>query len=114
MYANQFLYHIMNELDDLLQEIKLATDFQINKKLLKEKIISDLHIPYNNGMFRISIELIAFLSAWEEDILYLEDIFENPIEIARREFLSLCKEQYYKVMNRWHIEHHELKKIRKI
>ena len=51
----------MNDtLSNIVDEIKIATDFQINKRLLREKIQADLHLPYNNGLFKITPELISF------------------------------------------------------
>lgn len=104
----------MSELSQIVEQIKQATDYQINRKLLREKILADLHVPYNNGMFKISPELIGFLSTWPHDDLYLEDIYQNPIQIRREELLGLAQQQYQKVMNYWHQEHAQLKSIRKI
>lgn len=104
----------MTNINSLVDEVKQATNFQINKKALREKILTDLHIPYNNGMFFITPDLISFVSIWDSPVLYLEDIYQNPIEIQKDEFLVLCKEQYHKVMNQWHNEYTELKRIRKI
>lgn len=104
----------MSDINQIVDAIKQATDYQINKKLLREKILADLHIPYNNGMFKISPNLIAFLATWPEDILYLEDIYENPIEVNRIELLTLAQQHYHKIMNYWHNEHAEIKSKRKI
>jgi hypothetical protein len=81
---------------------------------LREKIRTDLHVPYNNGLFLVTTELIAFLATWPNDELFLEDVYQNPIKVTRSEFLDLCGKHYQMVMNRWHIEHEELKRIRKI
>jgi len=98
----------------LLQEIKLATDFQVNKRILKEKISTDLHFAYNNGLFKCSVELISFLSSWDDQELVLPDSYENPIKVNRIELLTLAKMHYQKVMNSWLDEYDRLKKIRKI
>ena len=104
----------MSEINQLAAEIKLSTDFQINKKILKEKIQTDLHITHNDGMFKITPELLAFVQTWPSNELYLEDIYENPVEINRETFLTAAQQHYQTVMNRWHQAHAELKKIRKI
>jgi hypothetical protein len=101
-------------IDQLLNQIKLATDYQINRRILREKITTDLHVAYNNGLFLVKPELIAFLATWPDDELLLEDTYQNPIKIKREEFLILCQQHYQMVMNRWHIEHEEIKQIRKI
>jgi hypothetical protein len=104
----------MSNIDQLVEQIRLATDYQINREILREKIQTDLHVPYRGGMFYVSTDLLSFLATWPDDTLYLEDTFHNPIEVDRKELLILAREQYQKVMNRWHQEHAELRRIRKI
>ena len=104
----------MTELDQLTAQIKQATDYQVNKQILREKIQADLHFAYNGGLFKASPELIGFINAWDADALYLEDTYQNPIEVTRNEFLLLCRQHYQIVMNAWHIQHAELKRVRKV
>ena len=101
-------------IEQTLTEIKPRTDYSINKKILKESVLKDLHIAYQNGLFVITPYLIAFLNSWDDAELVLEDTFENPIIINREEFMTLCKQQYHKVMNQWYIRHDQLKKERKV
>lgn len=106
----------MSELEKLTAEIRRATDYQINKQILREKILTDLHVPYNGGLFKVTPEMIVFanLQTLNENF-YLEDVYQNPIHIVNPiEFTKLCNEHYQKVMNRWHQEHNELKQLRKI
>lgn len=104
----------MTEINKLVDQIRQATDYQINREILREKIQTDLHVPFNGGMFYITTDLLAFLATWPDDVLYLEDTYHNPIEVNRVELLTLAREHYQQVMNRWHQEHAELKRIRKI
>jgi hypothetical protein len=104
----------MTELEQLTAQIKQATDYQTNKQILREKAQTDLHFAYNGGLFKATPELIGFISAWDTDTLYLEDTYQNPIEVDRNEFLSLCKSHYQIVMNAWQIEHEKIKRIRKV
>ena len=104
----------MSQINDLVTEIKLSTDFQINKKILKEKIQTDLHITHNGGMFKITPELLAFVQTWPIEELYMEDIYENPIQVNRQTFLVTAQQHYQTVMNRWHQQYEDIKKIRKI
>jgi hypothetical protein len=104
----------MNELTELVNNIKKSTDYQSNKKILREKMQTDLHLPYNNGLFKVSQELISFLAVWESDSIFLEDVYQNPIQIDREEFLAKCKERYQMVMNAWHLQHEEIKRARKV
>lgn len=102
------------EITQLVAQIKQATDYQTNKRILKEKIQTDLHVPYNNGLFKVTPELIAFLATWTADTVYLEDTYENPIEIQRVEFLELCQQHYQQAMNAWHIQYDEIRRARKV
>ena len=82
----------MTELDNLVTEIKQATDYQANRRTLRERIQTELHMTHNNGLFKISPELIAFVSTWDSDELFLEDVYENPISVDRKEFLELAQQ----------------------
>jgi len=104
----------MNSIDDIVSEVHKATNFQVNKQILREKIQTDLHMTHNGGMFKITPELLAFVKTWPVDELYLEDVYENPIQIDRQIFLITAQQHYQTVMNQWHQEYEELKKIRKI
>lgn len=104
----------MTTVTELVTEIQQATDFQVNKTILREKIQTDLHVTHNGGLFKVTTDLISFLSIWDQDTLYLEDTYQNPIEVNRVELLTVCKQHYQQVMNTWHQHHAELRKIRKI
>lgn len=104
----------MNIPEQLVEQIRVATDYQINKKTLKEKILTDLHLPYNGGLFLIDQNLLSFLATWPDDELFLEDVYENPIKINRSELLEKARQCYCAAMNSWHQQHEELKRIRKI
>jgi hypothetical protein len=104
----------MNNIEDIVNQVRKATDFQINKQILREKIQTDLHMTHRGGMFKITPELLAFIKTWPVDELYLEDIYENPIQVDRQVFLVQAQQHYQTVMNQWHHEYEELKKIRKI
>lgn len=105
----------MTDINKLVDEVRLATDYQINRQILREKIQTDMHFAYNGGLFKATPELIAFVSAWEIEYMVLEDTYGNPIEIDNTKlFLARAKSHYQQVMNRWHQLHAELKLIRKI
>lgn len=104
----------MSTLNELVESVRLATDYQINREILREKILTDLHVPYRGGLFLVTQELLAFVATYRYTTMYIEDTYHNPIEVDRDEFRTICEEHYQKVMNRWHQEHNELKQIRKI
>lgn len=110
-----FLYNIsMTDTNELVEQVKLATKFQTNKRALKESITAELHMPYNGGMFYITPALLAFVATWPDEELYLEDVYENPVPIKKWEFYDEAKQRYYAVMNEWHNQHQELKRVRKV
>ena len=100
--------------EEIVNQVKLATDYQINKRLLRERILTDLHMPYENGLFKITPELLAFAATWPIERFYLEDVYQNPIEIDKQTFLVKAQQHYHAAMNEWHQQHEELKRIRKI
>jgi hypothetical protein len=104
----------MSDLPKIVEQVRLATDFNVNRQILREKIQTDLHMTHNGGMFRITPELIAFVQGWPIDTLYMEDVYQNPIEIDRQVFLVTAQQHYHRVMNEWHQQHAELRKIRKV
>lgn len=114
----------MTELEQLTAEVRRATDYQANKKYLREKIQTDLHFPYNGGLFKATPELIAFVYSWQgtEEIwpwdsgkdMYIEDTYGNPIPVNRLAFYKIACEHYQQAMNTWHQQHAELKKIRRV
>lgn len=104
----------MSDTDKLVEIVRQATDYQINRRILREKIQVELHITYNGGMFLVTSDLMSFLATWPENQLFVEDIYENPIEVDRADLLSQCQQRYQAVMNQWHQQHAELRKIRKL
>lgn len=104
----------MTDINQLVNSIKQATDHQVNKRILREKIQTDLHFAHNGGLFKATPELIAFLNSWTSQEIYLEDTYQNPIKVDRVEMLNLIQQHYQLIMNRWHIEYEELKRVRKI
>jgi hypothetical protein len=101
-------------IQDLVSEIKQATDVHKNRLKLKEQITGDLLVSHGDGLFQVTTNLMAFLHSWPEDTVYLEDHYGNPIQCSRSELLKQCQQQYHKVMNRWHQQHEQLKRIRKV
>jgi hypothetical protein len=104
----------MTDINPLVEEVKRATSYATNKQILREKIQTDLHMTYNNGLFKITPALLAFVATWPTEWLYIEDVYQNPIEVEKQIFLVKAQQHYQQVMNEWHIQHNELKQIRKI
>lgn len=103
----------MSTPEQLIEQIRVATDYQINKRALKEKILTDLHLTYSGGLFLVDQTLLAFLATWPNEDLHIEDVYGNPIAVNRTEILEQAQQCYQAAMNSWHQQHEELKKIRK-
>lgn len=97
-----------------MEQIKQSTDYQINKQILREKIQADLHFAYNGGLFKATPELIAFLNCYDLTEMVIEDTYQNPIRVNREEMSELARQYYQMAMNAWHIQHEELKRVRKV
>jgi hypothetical protein len=104
----------MSNLEQITQQIQKATDYQTNKRILREKIQTDLHFTYNGGLFKASPELFSFVTNWPQEELFLEDTYNNPIKVQRADFLELCGQYYQMAMNTWYIQHEEIRRARKI
>ena len=106
----------MSKINELVNQVRQATDYQINKRILQEKIQTDLHFTHNGGLFKADPAQYTFVIMWQgdPDAIFLTDTYNNPIKIDRKEFVRQFTEHYQKVMNRWHQQHAELRKLRKI
>jgi len=104
----------MTEITNLVEQVKRSTDYQINKRLLREKAIADMHLPFEGGMFKITPELLGFVASWPVDWIILEDIYQNPIEVDRVVFLAQASQLYSKTMGNWRREHEKIKRFRKV
>ena len=106
----------MNDINHLVTQIKQSTDYQQNKRILREKIYTDLLFTHNGGLFVATPALYSFVKSWRwpHHEMILEDNYLNPIKINKQEFLQTFEDHYQMAMNAWHIEHENLKQIRKI
>ena len=104
----------MSDLPKIVEQVRLATEFNVNKQILREKIQTDLHMAHNGGMFKITPELLAFVQSWPISSLYIEDVYQNPVEVDKQVFLVTAQQHYHRVMNAWHDQYAELRKIRKV
>ena len=99
--------------ESLIEFTQLKIDQQASKLALSERIEQQLLITHNGGLFKATTELISFLSVWDADELYLSDMYNTPVKINRNELLTELKQTYQSVMNEWHCEFEQLKKLRR-
>lgn len=91
-------------------------DYNRQRLALKEQQQQRLTITHSGGQFCVTTELMSFLASWDSEyILYLVDDYDNPIKIENPEdMLEKCKQRWYEVMNDWHNQHEELRKVRRV
>jgi len=102
---------------------KKHLDHKILKQNAAERAEQALTLAYNGGLFKVTPELISFaetLMRFDEytgtypDEYFLKDSYNNPIKIDDvHHFLHGLITKYNEVMNDWHNEYEQLRKIRK-
>ena len=101
------------EVNKLKIQADLAFDRDTARIALKEKIDAQLCVAINGGLFQATPELIAFLSTWPLETVYLTDIHNQPVELDRVPALAQLSQAYQYAMNSWHDEYSQQQKIRK-
>ena len=92
--------------------VRSRFDHNRNKQVLTEKYESKMIFAQNGGMWKASPILISTLSAFTDEILYLQDEYNTPVEINRAELLKKTKQHWQEQMNAWHKEFTELSRKR--
>lgn len=88
-------------------------DHELYRKNLHERIDGQLVVTMNGSMFKATQQLIAFLSVYDDETLYLEDMHGRPAMVNRAQLLTSLKEAYQFAMNAWYNEYADASKIRK-
>ena len=91
----------MSIINETLSQIKKATDYQLNKKILREKVKSDLHITHAGGLFLITPTLLTFLNSFDVEYLIVEDVYDNPVKVNRQQLLEKLQQVYETTMEQW-------------
>ena len=98
-------------------QLKLLADTEfdrvVHKKNLRETAHAQLTVPFAGGLFIASPILIAFLGTCNDDIVYVEDTYNNPVLVDRLELLDLLKSTYKDAMMSWHDELQKSNRIRR-
>ena len=79
---------------------------------LQERAQSKLLATQDGGTWRVTHELISFLSVIEDEYVVLIDIYDNPCRVERAKLLVQCKETYCQVMNDWFDDAEKINKQR--
>lgn len=96
---------------------KKHLDHKVAKQNLAERAEQSLTFAYNGGLFKITPEFISFISLFDEGdypFMVVKDAYGNPVKIESvSEFFDMMKKRYHEVMNDWHSEYEELRKVRR-
>tara|TARA_R110000823_G_scaffold101636_7_gene218330 strand:+ start:467 stop:811 length:345 start_codon:yes stop_codon:yes gene_type:complete len=101
--------------DTVFSQAEIFLDHSTQKLNAKERAEESLSLAYEGGLFKVTPDLMAFVSSWNVTVeLYLRDSFDNPIKIKDPgKFLEQCQRCWYEVMNDWHNEYENMKQLRK-
>ena len=99
---------------ELIKQISKARYLHTVAKLTaKENHVAQLLLTAQGGSFRVTSELIAFLSITKlGDTVVILDIYDNPIKVDRKLLLATAIELYSSVMDSWATAVDEINKQR--
>ena len=100
------------DVTNIVTQVRTRFDHNQNKKILKEKYQSKMMFALFGGMWEASPNLICILNAMESDLLVLEDLYNVPVQINRKELLEKTKMHWQEQMNGWANEFLQLSKNR--
>ena len=107
----------MDKLDDFAEtlraRVKEKFDLKASKLTLQEKISQQLNVIIDGGLFRATPELISFVAVWDQEEIFLKDLYDRPVKLNRAEALEKLKSTYQCAMNAWHVEFQKLQTLRK-
>jgi len=89
-----------------------AYERDLAKKNITTAMESRMVVNYNDGVFIVTQELISFLSAWQNDLIYMLDAYDVPIQVQTIDLLMKCKQRWREVMNEFAEEYKEYTAIR--
>jgi hypothetical protein len=96
----------------LIADAKARFNHNAAKAQLKDKYDGKFIVAEQGGLWKASPELIAYLSAVDDNFVILVDNFDNPVEVKREDLLKVVKDTYQKVMLEWYKEWKELESKR--
>lgn len=101
------------DIEKIKETAKINFDHAVCKKLLHERIQSQLILGYNGGLFKVTPELLSFVYILPLLTIIIKDSYDNPVKIKDpQDFYNKATQKYHEVMNEWYIEYEKLKKIR--
>ena len=96
----------------LISEAKARFNHNSAKAQLKDKYDGKFIVADQGGLWKATPELIAFLTAVDDNFVVLIDNFDNPVQVKREDLLQVLKDTYQKAMLDWYKEWKELESKR--
>ena len=94
--------------DALIAHARARFDHAAARRTLREKYQAKLVFGYRGGMFRAAPDMITLLSLYGNDIIVMQDLYENPVEVDAGELGRIMRERWQEQMTAWLIEHDQL------
>lgn len=79
---------------------------------LKEKYQARLIVTLGDGSFRVTPELLSFLSTYGDQEVVLLDMYETPVRINAKQLFDQAKVIYDTVMTDWRDDYQKTMKQR--
>lgn len=98
--------------NELVKQSRARFDHEAARRNLREKYHARLIFAHSGGMFRAGPELLVLLSMYPNDLIILEDLYQNPVQVNTRELHEAAATRWQEQMNAWLLEHAEISKQR--
>ena len=92
----------------LIREAHARFDHNLAKQHLLEKYKAKLILASQGGLWKITPELIGYLSSIVDEETILLDSYENPILVNRAQLHQQLRDTYIDVMSLWYKEFQDL------
>ena len=98
--------------DNLIAHSRARFEHTAAKRALKEKYQAKLSFAWNGGMFRATPEMIVFLNLYGDQVIVVQDLYENPVQVNAQELEQAMRERLQEQMNAWFIEYDQMSQRR--
>lgn len=96
------------DVKSLLTEAKARFQHNAAKDYLKEKYRDKTLLAEQGGLWRADKETISLLNSFDTESMILIDIYNNPVEVNRKDLLEKLKVVYQTTMTEYLKEWKEL------
>lgn len=98
--------------DQLIAHGRARFEHAAARRLLREKYQAKLLLACQGGMFKVTPEMIAFLTLYDSQDIVLEDLYGSPIKVNARQLCDEMKLRWQEQMTAWWLEHERLQSTR--